>query len=352
MVFFDAQSVQPKAMAPAEQPAGPLRAARGLRFAAGVTPTVLFIRHAPIVIALAAMTLALWRIAYALLLAFGGLLLAVLLRGLARNVARWTPLVAFAGPPIADQASELAQALPQGVHRIGEDLQRSHWGKLLVELAAQGVQDGEHLVGALRHVVIGGFDAAVGLVLVFFAGIYFAATPQVYSEGLVRLFPRPRQARVREVLGATHDALWHWLIGQLVLMAIVGTLAAVGLYLIGVPLALVLGLIAGLLEFIPFVGPILAAVPILLVALTAGAETALYAGLLFLAIQQAENHLLVPLVQRVAVELPPVLVLVSAVGFALIFGILGAIFATPLLVVAVVWVKMLYMHDTLREAAP
>lgn len=336
-----------------------------------MTPTVVFIRHALIAIALVAMTLALWRIAYALLLAFGGLLFAVLLRGLARNVARWTPLgmrgaligvgvallaalvalVAFAGPAIGDQASELAQALPQGVHRIGEDLQRSHWGKLLVELAAQGVQDGEHLVGAVRHVVVGSFDAAVGLVLVFFAGIYFAATPQVYSEGLVHLFPRPRQGRVREVLDATHDALWQWLIGQLVLMAIVGTLAAVGLFLIGVPLALVLGLIAGLLEFIPFVGPILAVVPILLVALTAGAETALYAGLLFLAIQQAENHLLVPLVQRVAVALPPVLVLFSAVGFALIFGILGAIFATPLLVVALVWVKMLYMHDTLRETA-
>jgi predicted PurR-regulated permease PerM len=337
-----------------------------------MTPTVLFVRHALIAIALVVLALALWRIAYALLLAFGGLLLAVLLRGLARTLARRTPLgmraslisvgvivlaalaalIAFAGPAIADQAGELVQALPQGMQRVREDLQRSHWGRLIVELATQGVQDGGNILGAVQHVVLGSFDAVAGLVLVLFAGIYFAATPEVYSEGLVSLFPRPRHARVRQVLEATHEALWQWLIGQLVLMAIVGTLAAVGLFLIGVPLALVLGLIAGLLEFIPFVGPILAAVPILLVALTAGAETALYAGILFLAIQQVENHLLVPLVQRVAVNLPPVLVLVGTIGFVLIFGVLGAIFATPLLVVAVVWVKMLYMQDTLREDVP
>jgi predicted PurR-regulated permease PerM len=116
-----------------------------------------------------------------------------------------------------------------------------------------------------------------------------------------------------------------------------------------VPLALALGLIAGLLEFVPFLGPFLAAIPMILVALTAGPEIALYALLLFVVVQQVESNLLTPLVARRAMALPPVLVLLGAVALALLFGVLGAIFATPLIVLIVVLVKALYMQDVLGE---
>lgn len=328
-----------------------------------------FVRHVLIALGLVAAALFLWRVAYALLLAFGGVLFAVFLRGLAGKIAQHSPLgmrgslavvgvalaaialgaAALIGPQIAAQADELAATITRGLEQVRGYLEQTRWGREVLSSATESVPQAGDVVGAVTTLFSGGLNALLGLVLVLFTGIYFAAAPRVYSEGVVLLFPRARRQRAREVLAATHRALWSWLLGQFVVMIAVGVLTATGLLIAGVPLAVPLGLIAGLLEFIPFLGPIVAFVPVILVALAASPQTALYAALVFLVIQQLESHLLTPLVQRWAVALPPVLVIIGAIAFALVFGTLGAIFATPLLVVAVVWVKMLYLHDALGE---
>jgi predicted PurR-regulated permease PerM len=330
--------------------------------------TAVFIRHMLIALGLVALALLLWRIAYALLLTFGGVLFAVFLREGAHKVSRWTRLgvrwslglvvltllallagiVALIGPAIANEFGQLSETLTKGFDRVREYLEQTALGRQLLSTLADG-QQGGNLLGAAVRILRGATDAVIALLLVLFAGIYFAASPRVYAEGAVALLPKRRQARGREVLDAVHNALWLWLIGQFVQMLVVGVLTAAGLYLIGVPLSLALGLITGLLDFVPFLGPFVAAVPVLLVALTVDTQTALYAGLLFLGIQQIEGQVLTPLVQRWAVALPPVLVIVSAIAFTLLFGIIGAIFATPLLVVVMVCVKMLYMEDALGE---
>jgi predicted PurR-regulated permease PerM len=130
-------------------------------------------------------------------------------------------------------------------------------------------------------------------------------------------------------------------------MMLVFVLTGLGLWAIGLPAALALALLAGLAEFVPLVGPIVATIPALLIALSVGLETALWTLLLYIAIQQVESNVLIPLVQRRVVELPPVVTLFAVV--ALLFGLLGVLFATPLAVVVLVAVKKLWVHATLGE---
>jgi predicted PurR-regulated permease PerM len=141
------------------------------------------------------------------------------------------------------------------------------------------------------------------------------------------------------------------MLGQVVLMVVVGTITAIGLALLGMPMALVLGLLAGLLEFVPFFGPVVAGVLAVLVAFPQGPQMALYVALLVASIQQIENHLLVPLVQRWAVELPPVLSLGAVLVFGTLFGMAGVVFGTPLMVLAMVLVQKLYVEQTLETGA-
>jgi predicted PurR-regulated permease PerM len=132
-------------------------------------------------------------------------------------------------------------------------------------------------------------------------------------------------------------------------MILVTVVTASGLALLGIPLALTLGVIAGLLEFIPNVGPIVAAIPAVLIAFLSGPQTALYVMIFFLAIQQLESYILTPLVQRRAVSLEPALIITAQLAFATTVGALGMLLATPLAAGLLVAVKMLYVEDVLGD---
>ena len=150
----------------------------------------------------------------------------------------------------------------------------------------------------------------------------------------------------------SEKALRLWLKAQLVSMTIVGILVFVGLKIIGVPSALALALIAFSLEFIPFAGPIIAAIPAILLALLQGPTTALYVAALYTVVQQLEGNVVYPLVQQWAVHVPAVLLLFSLIGFGMLFGIVGVIFAAPLTVVTYVLVKRLYVQEALKTKTP
>jgi predicted PurR-regulated permease PerM len=132
-------------------------------------------------------------------------------------------------------------------------------------------------------------------------------------------------------------------------MMLVFVLTGLGLWAIGLPAALALALLAGLAEFVPLIGPVVAAIPALLIALAEGWQTALWTLLLYLAIQQVESNLIMPLVQHRVVSLPPAVALFAVVAFGLLFGSLGVLFATPLAVVIFVAVKKLWVRETLGE---
>lgn len=325
-------------------------------------------RYILIAIALIGLTLLLWKIVDALVIAFGGIVLAAVLRALATPVgrltglsSRWSLAVVIVGLVVffgllgwlfgaqaARQFEQLRQQLPEAVEKFQLWLERSGPGKALVDTVEQAAGDGKMFsqFGLAAGATIGGIG---NLLLIVFLGIYFAADPGLYRRGALRLFPPTRRAQVGSALDDAGVALRKWLVAQLVIMVGVGILTSVGLAIAGVPLALLLGVLAGLFEFVPVVGPIVAAIPGLLLAFAAGPTTVMYAAIVYVVVQQIESNVLTPIVQRWAVALPPVVALLSIVMFGLLFGVMGVVFATPLAVVTVALVQHLYVEDTLER---
>jgi predicted PurR-regulated permease PerM len=252
-------------------------------------------------------------------------------------------------PHVSQQITQLVSSLPDAVERVRELLRQV---PLLGGLP--GLQDGGLDLRALwtraSAVFTGVFGAFANGVIVLFLSIYLAAQPHLYVEGLVALFPKGRRPRLREVMHRIGDTLGRWLIGKLLTMLIVGVLTASGLVLLDVPLALALGLVAGLFEFIPYLGPILAGVPAVLIAFSQSPILAFYVFLLFVFIQAAESYLLQPIIAHRMVSMPPALTIGMQVLLALPFGLLGVALATPLTATVLVVISMLYVQDVLDDS--
>lgn len=188
--------------------------------------------------------------------------------------------------------------------------------------------------------------------IIAFVGVYLAAQPFLYIDGIVTLVPKAKRARARQVLDEIGRTLSRWLFGKLCAMIVVGVATAAGLGMLGVPLALILGIIAGLLDFIPYLGPLMAAVPGVLIALTISPELAMYTVALFVCIQTAEGYLLTPLIAKKAVSLPPAITIAAQVLLGTLFGLTGVALATPLAALLAVLVSMLYVQDVLGDDVP
>lgn len=312
----------------------------------------------------------LWYAIDVFLLLFIGIFVAVLLRAPADWLAArtgWSEgltlgLVVFVlaallaaggflfGRTVVDQSWQLTQQLPKVIDKVQERLRRTEYGKQVVEATeAPPPEASAQMVGKGLRLVGSTFAAFGSFVVVLFLGIFLAWQPQAYAEGFTRLFPQRRRKRAREVLDAIGHVLKRWLVGQMVLMAIVGTLTGIGLALLGVPFALPLALFAGLSEFVPYVGPIVAAIPAVLVGFAEGPQLALWVAGLYVAIQSIESYVLTPLIQHRAVFLPPALLLFSQVVLGVTAGPLGVIVATPLAAAGLVAVNKLYVEDVLGD---
>ena len=191
--------------------------------------------------------------------------------------------------------------------------------------------------------------AIAGLVLVLVLAVYIAAEPDMYHRGLMHLLPMRSRERAGEVLSAMAQALRKWLVTQLIAMGVIGAVTTIVLLLLGVEAALPLGILAGLLEFVPTVGPILSALPAVAMGFVDSPQKALYVGIAYIAIQQLENHLLIPFLMKSGVDLPPALTIIAQALMALVFGFLGLLVAVPLLAATVVAVKMLYVNDVVGD---
>jgi len=311
--------------------------------------------------------LLLWALREPLLVCFGAVLVAAALRALAGPLAGRLKLseraatglvllvlvvlgtagVALLGDALSQQLQALRAELPRALLALRRWLEQVPMGSRLLELAGD-LREAElplaGIAGAATR-VLHGVGAAVLVVLM---GVYLAFDVALYRNGALRLVPPAHRPAVSDALDAAGDALAGWLRGQGVTMLVVGMAVWIGLTLLGMPMALALALIAGLLEFVPYVGPIASGLLAVLVAFVQGPQQALYVAALFVAIQQVENHLLVPLVQRWAVQLPPVLALGGVLLFGVLFGVPGVIFGTPLTVVTMVLVQRLYVERLLE----
>ena len=328
-------------------------------------------RYVLVLFLLGAAVLAVWKLSDVLVLAFAAALLALLLRGLAHQVSRktglseaWTVLpVVLAligsvlavgwlfGAQIAAQFNLLFQDLPQSLLQLARDVGSSSWGAWLlgrardINLGTATGQAAGYVAAVFGSVVRIGAYVAVLL----FAAVYLAVQPTRYVEALLRLVPAGRRDRARDVLDLLGTTLRRWLIGQSITMAVVGTLTAIGLFLLGVAAPIALGLISGMFAFIPYVGPILASASGILMAAMQGPMLAVYVIALYAGIHFVESNLITPLVQAEAVELPPVLTLFAALVFGLLLGPVGVLLAAPLAVVVLVAINTLYIEGVLGE---
>jgi predicted PurR-regulated permease PerM len=321
-----------------------------------------------IALGIAAAFFLLWKLADVLILLFGGVLLATALSTGAQWLDAHTPLtrrwalllvaVAVAagvagvatliGGRLAGQLGDLYGVVPEALEKLRAWLERYMGEVTLLDAVTNfDVQATAARFTSFAAVTV---TALANMLLVLFLGVYLALDPGLYVRGVLELVPREKRPAVAEALGAAGHALHRWLLGQLVAMGIVAAATFAGLWLLDVPYALSLAFVAGVLEFVPFLGPILAAVPAIVVAFTIGPDSAMAVALLYLGIQQVEGNLLMPLIQRWAVALPPALGILAVVVFGLLFGTLGVLFATPLMVVVVVLMRKLYVERALGEA--
>ena len=312
--------------------------------------------------------LALWYLRSLLLLVFAAILFAIVLRSLSAIVARPTGLgegwsfvvatvtavlavalfVTVLGAQLQAQLLELRDRLPELLAPVEDWLGSGDVGEWLVERAEAMVSQ-----GAVMSRIAGLSGWAVTLlanvVLVAAAGLYIGYRPGLYRGGLLMLFPRRARKGAAATMDALGSALQRWLLGQLASMVVVGTLIFLGLWAIGIEAALALAFIAGILEFIPFFGPVLAIAPAVALALAVDTSTAIWVFLLYLAVQQFEGNVLNPLIQQQAVSLPPAVTMFALLAFGVLFGPLGVLLATPLAVVCLVVVKQVWVGRVLGE---
>lgn len=347
--------------------------ARDLSPASG-SPHHDFIQKIIILIFFALILLILWQGVEVLLLVFAGLLLAIFLRSLSDFLSEWTPLserwaltvvllgivglsalgVWLLSDSMQQQFDELSERLPVVYEQARERVSQYPLGRRLVAKMPSAEQfvfgrQTANVFGRITGFFSTALDMTINVLIVLMIAIYFAFNPHLYREGVIKLVPQEREKRAREILFTTEFTLRRFLVGISVSMAINGALTALGLWFLGVPFAIPLGVIAGLLTFIPNIGPFIAGVPAILIALSQSPAQALYVLILYLVVQNLDGLIITPLIQQHAVDVPPVLVIAAQLLLAVIFGFLGLLLAVPLAAVVFVLIKMIYIEDILER---
>ena len=306
-----------------------------------------------------------------LLLVFAATLVACVLRGAAAWIHRHTGLrtgwcltlvivllsllfglgLWLQGPRVTEQAASVADTVTQQLQHLWGNVQSN---PLIERLLPRLKDNAGSLLGRLGSLLPGVASSVLGiggnLVVIGATALFLAASPDTYVSGFLRLLPVHWRPRGREVLHELGETVRLWFLGQFADMLIVAILSGIGLFLLGVPLALTLALIAGLCNFVPYIGALAGAVPALAVAVAQSPQTALYVALLFAAVQTLEGNVIAPLIQKRTVDLPPALTILSQTVMGTLFGIMGLILATPLAATLMVAVQMVYVESVLEKA--
>jgi predicted PurR-regulated permease PerM len=326
-----------------------------------------FVRRTLIVFILIAVAAFLWRLSGTVLLVFAAILIAVILRALATTLERYVRIPHaisfylalllviggtvgtgfFFGAALRGQIGEVIEQLPDLIEAAAAQIGIADpFGEIEAQLD-DGT--GTNIIGRAAGF---GFSVAgvfVDVFIVIIAAIYLAYNPRLYRRGLLSLFPPSNRRRIDKALLMAGHALKMWFVGQLITMTAVGVMSGLAFWWLELPMPVALGLIAGLTNFIPFVGPIIGSIPAVVFALNISFETMLWTIAAVTIVQQIESNLLVPIIQRRAVALPPALALFAIIAFGVIFGFLGVLLAVPLAVAAMVLIQQLWVKGVVES---
>lgn len=296
-----------------------------------------------------------------LLLVLAGVLIAVYFRGLGGWIERktnWQKNLCLAiavvvtllllalfiwlvGSKLQQQVTELTDTLPKTIQKAKEQLSQSSLGQKVVDKISS--PNSQKKIGSLVSTFFKSSFGVLGdIYVVLFIGIFFTVSPKIYANGIVNLAPSQWKNKTRNVLNNIGTDLRKWLKGKLFAMLVVFVLTAIGLLIIGVPMWLVLSLIAGLLNFIPNFGPLIALIPAVLVGLLQSPSTALWIAALYILVQITESNFITPTVQHKLIKIPPALIIIAQLLVSPLTSAWGLILATPLMIIIQVLIKDLY----------
>lgn len=309
---------------------------------------------------------------YVLLMIFAGVLLAIMLTGLSNIIQKFIkipPKISLSiviaaliliialtglilGPGIVDGIKNLQSKMPQAMEQLKLNIESFGWGEEAINNINKKFDELLSDPNIISR-IMGIFSSTVGvigsLVLIIVTGLYFAFDPDLYINGIIRLVPKKGRPHAKEILLSLGNGLKWWIVGQFSSMTIIGVLTLIGLWILGIPLAFTLALIAFSFSFVPTIGPIASAVPAVLIGLMQSPAKALYVILLYIGVQTIESYLLTPMIQQKTVSMPPALLISTQILVGVFLGIFGLLLATPLMVVIIILVQKLYVDDALGD---
>lgn len=317
---------------------------------------IVLFRRTLVVMGGVALAIATWRFQRLLLLLFASVLAAQMFHGLAVFLKRrlrlpfavalalavLLPMLALTlifglfGTPMADQFTLLAKQLPLAVKQGQDWLASSTTGREIIKAIGSYALQVDTVVGIVQIGLANLGSGVSQLVIVLVAGVYLAAQPQLYIGGAIAIAHRLDASAAEATFGAIHTALGPLLKAQAVSMAFVAIGTGAGLSLIGLPSAIAIGFVAGLCEFVPYLGVILVSAPATLIGFSISMEAGILTVVTLIIVQQLQGNIVMPMAQGKLADLPPALTLFSLIAAVLLLGPLGVILAVPLTVVGMV----------------
>lgn len=327
-----------------------------------------FIRRVLIVVAIAGVLWALFRAGDILILAFGSSLGAIAIHAIAEGYEKRLRLpekvalgagivtalgiIAFLfwlfGVQFAPQINLLVARTPALLDQLAAWLSHSPVGAKLVS-AVQSAYSGSRAAQDVSGIAQGAGTLLLNVLLLIVGAVFFAANPGIYKRGMLMLVPRPQRPAFADALDDVSDTLRLWLRTQLILMTTMGVLVGIGLWLAGVPSSAALGLLAGLSEFVPYIGPTAAMLPALGLAATVSTHAVIGTLITYAAVRLIQTNFITPFVQHRVIDIPPAVTLFSIIGIGIVFGLYALFFSAAMLVVIFTLVRTLYLREIIGE---
>lgn len=314
-----------------------------------------------------------------ILLVFIGILFGIFLRSLRDFVCRFTGiprspslaivvalLLCLAGgtgyvltPHVFNQTERMYNRAPEEWNKLKRQLWQYSWGR---EIARENPKpqdllnnddddsDEDRMTDDVMNLFSLTAGATVSIVFVLVIGVYIAAEPEIYRRGVLRLIPLNKRPLAVDILDEISMIIQWWIVGQMVSMIILGTITTLGLYLLGMPYSLILGLFTAFMTFIPNLGPVLSGIPTLLVALTVSFEMVLYVSIFYILIQSIEGYFITPMIHREMINVPPVLIIAFQFLLYFLIGIIGVFVAMPLVACFMIIIQRVYVEEILGDS--
>ncbi|WP_345953932.1 AI-2E family transporter [Mucilaginibacter sp. PAMB04168] len=319
-------------------------------------------------IALLVILILIIRVAFnVMLMVLAGTLIAVYFNGLADAIERYTPLNRricmlisvigtfaiigllfwFMGTKIQHQVNALSEDFPRLLAKLESQVRELPFGAKMLDNVSGN--DSQKIMNTAQNFFRTSFGVLGDIYIIIFLGIFFTVSPSLYKNGIIRLVPRGGQPKAKEIINRLSLVLKGWLKGMMIAMVLIAILSFTGLTIIGIPMALALAVIAGILNFIPNFGPIMAMVPAVLLGLVDSTQSAIIVAALYILIQTLESNIITPTIQRRMINLPPALLIISQLLMGTLSGALGIILATPMLAIIMVLVEELYTKENNRD---